>query len=204
VAERLWRDVHERLTAFVAQRIDDPADVADLVQTVFLRVHQHAAKVSDEEHLLPWLFQVTRNAIADHYRAPARRREVPLDAAEDPVDASGDGSGDEVAASTEALAACIRPLMERLAPIHREALALVEFDGISQVDAAARLGISVSGMKSRVQRGRVDLREALVACCEVSRSATGGVMDFEPRSEGACGPAACEPAPAAIVSLRRA
>jgi RNA polymerase sigma-70 factor (ECF subfamily) len=200
VAERLWREVHERLTAFVAQRIDDPADVADLVQTVFLRVHQHAAKVNDEEHLLPWLFRVTRNAIADYYRAPARRREVPLDAAEDPVD----GSDDDVVASTEALAACIRPLMERLAPIHREALALVEFDGISQVDAAARLGISVSGMKSRVQRGRADLREALVACCEVSRSATGGVMDFEPRSEGACGPAGCEPAPAVIVSLRRA
>jgi RNA polymerase sigma-70 factor (ECF subfamily) len=200
VAERLWRDVHERLTAFVAQRVDHPADVADLVQTVFLRVHQHAANVDDEERLLPWLFQVTRNAIADYYRAPARRREVPLDAVEAPVE----GPSDDGATSTEALAACVRPLMERLSPIHREALALVEFDGVSQVDAAARLGISVSGMKSRVQRGRADLREALVACCEISRSATGGVVDFAPRSEASCGPVGCEPAPADVVSLRRA
>src|SRR5687767_1299164 len=76
VSEQLWHDVHDRLTAFVAQRVDDPADVADLVQTVFLRVHQHMASVADEERLLPWLFQITRNAIADYYRAPVRRREV--------------------------------------------------------------------------------------------------------------------------------
>src|SRR5215207_7314609 len=76
VSEQLWHDVHDRLTAFVAQRVDDPADVADLVQTVFLRVHQHIASVADEQRLLPWLFQITRNAIADYYRAPVRRREI--------------------------------------------------------------------------------------------------------------------------------
>src|SRR5687767_10869777 len=76
VSAQLWHDVHDRLTAFVAQRVDDPADVADLVQTVFLRVHQHMASVADEERLLPWLFQITRNAIADYYRAPVRRREI--------------------------------------------------------------------------------------------------------------------------------
>src|SRR6187402_31811 len=76
VSEQLWHDVHERLSAFVAQRVDDPADVADLVQTVFLRAHQHVASLGDEQRLLPWLFQITRNAIADYYRSPARRREI--------------------------------------------------------------------------------------------------------------------------------
>src|SRR5215216_7316567 len=75
-SERLWHEVHERLTAFVAQRVDDPADVADLVQTVFLRAHQHMASIADEQRLLPWLFQITRNAVADYYRAPVRRREI--------------------------------------------------------------------------------------------------------------------------------
>src|SRR5690606_27256274 len=48
VTERLWRDVHERLTAFVAQRVRESADVADIVQTVFLRVHRHLGSVEDE------------------------------------------------------------------------------------------------------------------------------------------------------------
>lgn len=194
MTERLWRDVHERLTAFVARRVDEPADVADIVQTVFLRVQVHAATVRDEQQLLPWLFRVTRNAIADHYRSPARRLERTLD------DATGDGDDRAVEDATAApietealteLAACVRPMLERLSPLHQEALRLVEFEGRSQVDAARDLGVSVSGMKSRVQRGRAELRELLLACCEVSRSATGGVLEVAPRHPASCSCGAC-------------
>ena len=216
-SERLWHEVHERLTAFVAQRVDDPADVADLVQTVFLRVHQHMASIEDEQRLLPWLFQITRNAIADYYRAPVRRREIGGVAPDGAVDL-GAGQGTTAAAGTSGanaeplhpidprstsddapatreLAGCVRPLLQLLPPSYQEALTLVEFDGVAQVDAASRLGISVSGMKSRVQRGRALLRDGLLECCEISRSATGGVLDFAPRSSGSCGTAASEPSP---------
>jgi RNA polymerase sigma-70 factor, ECF subfamily len=186
VSEQLWHAVHERLTAFVARRVDDPADVADLVQTVFLRAHEHAAGVADQERLLPWLFQVTRNAIADHYRSPSRRREVPaLDA--DGADELGAAPDAEDPAALAELATCVRPMLRQLPPKYRDALARVEFDGVPQVQVAAELGISVSGVKSRVQRGRAMLRDVLLACCEISRSATGGVLDFSQRPEGGCG-----------------
>lgn len=186
VPERLWRDVHERLTAFVARRVDDPADVADIVQTVLLRLHQHAAAIEDEARLLPWLFRVTRNAIADHYRAPSRRREVRgLDA-----DAA---VGDQDAGALSELSGCVRPMVEQLPPTYREALRLVEFEGLAQVEVAERLGLSVSGMKSRVQRGRAMLRDVLLACCEVSLSATGGVIEFERRRDASCGDGSCGP-----------
>ena len=206
-SDRLWHEVHERLTAFVAQRVDDPADVADLVQTVFLRVHQHMASITDEQRLLPWLFQITRNAVADYYRAPVRRREIAgvgpdgavelgaghgIAAAAGPSDdpealhpADPRSASDDEPAARE-LAGCVRPLLELLPPSYREALTLVEFDGMPQVEAASRLGISVSGMKSRVQRGRTMLRDGLLECCNVSRSATGGVLDFAPRDGGSC------------------
>jgi RNA polymerase sigma-70 factor (ECF subfamily) len=216
-SERLWHEVHDRLTAFVAQRVDDPADVADLVQTVFLRVHQHMASIEDEQRLLPWLFQITRNAIADYYRAPVRRREIGGVAPDGAVDLRA-GQGTATAAGTSAenpeplhpidprsasddepatreLAGCVRPLLQLLPPSYQEALTLVEFDGVAQVEAASRLGISVSGMKSRVQRGRAMLRDGLLECCEISRSATGGVLDFAPRDNGSCGTAASETSP---------
>jgi RNA polymerase sigma-70 factor (ECF subfamily) len=210
MTEAVWHDVHERLTAFVALRVDDPADVADLVQTVFLRAHQHMAALADEERVLPWLFQITRNAIADYYRSPARRREVGGVAPDGALDLLPDDqrfaaglSGSGVSGSTELpdpsaasddvsalreLAGCMRPLVQQLPAAYREALTLVELEGVPQVDLASRLGVSVSGMKSRVQRGRSMLRDSLLACCEVSRSATGGVLDYAPRSGPACGP----------------
>jgi RNA polymerase sigma-70 factor (ECF subfamily) len=215
VAERLWREVHDRLTAFVARRVDEPADVADIVQTVFLSVHRHAERIADGDRLLPWLFQVTRNAIADFYRAPARRREVPADADpkdELPEEEAGSarvpfGLQETIAISTLSdaavqgalaeLATCVRPMVEQLPPIYRDALTLVEFDHQAQADAAARLGVSVSGMKSRVQRGRALLREVLLECCDVNLSATGGVMDFTRRVGAEC-ETPCLPVPLPI------
>ena len=205
--------MHDRLTAFVGQRVDDPADVADLVQTVFLRVHQHMASIEDEQRLLPWLFQITRNAIADYYRAPVRRREVGGVGPDGAVDLrAGHGTASVVAPSANPdtlhpidprsspedepaareLSGCVRPLLQLLPQSYQEALTLVEFDGMPQVEAASRLGISVSGMKSRVQRGRAMLRDGLLECCEISRSATGGVLDFARRDGGACGTATSE------------
>ncbi len=228
ISEQLWHDVHERLSAFVAQRVDDPADVADLVQTVFLRAHQNVASLGDEQRLLPWLFQITRNAIVDYYRSPTRRREIGgvgpdggLDLADgDPivttVSALGESASnqrviahvasDDASALTD-LAGCVRPLLQELPPSYREALTLVEFDGVPQVEVASRLGISVSGMKSRVQRGRSMLRDGLLACCDISRSATGGVLDFAPRPDTSCGADASGVTPAdpcrAMVPLER-
>jgi RNA polymerase sigma-70 factor (ECF subfamily) len=218
VSERLWREVHDRLTAFVAQRVDEPADVADLVQTVFLRVHQHMASVADEQRLLPWLFQITRNAIADYYRAPVRRREIggvapsgaldlpdehsiasglPASGEVAPLEPSGSFSASNDESALRDLAGCVRPLVQLLPPPYREALTLVEFDGVPQVEVASQLGISVSGMKSRVQRGRLMLRDGLIACCAISRSATGGVLDFAPRSGTSCGAAGSGASPTA-------
>jgi RNA polymerase sigma-70 factor (ECF subfamily) len=84
-------------------------------------------------------------------------------------------------------------MIERLPEPYREALALVELRGLSQVEAAARLGLSVSGAKSRVQRGRRMLRDLVVACCDVSLGARSDVTDFTLRrgaSCGGCGPTA--------------
>ncbi len=51
---------------------------------------------------------------------------------------------------------------------YREALTLTELEGLTQKEAAEMLGISLSGMKSRVQRGRQQLRQALEDCCHIA------------------------------------
>jgi RNA polymerase sigma-70 factor (ECF subfamily) len=68
--------------------------------------------------------------------------------------------------------------VQLLPPSYREALTLVEFDGVPQVEVASRLGISVSGMKSRVQRGRHRLASLLGECCALTLDARGLPMDY--------------------------
>jgi RNA polymerase sigma-70 factor (ECF subfamily) len=79
------------------------------------------------------------------------------------------------------LAGCLRPMIERLSKDYREAIVLVEFDGLTQQAAAGRLGISLPGMKSRVQRGRKLLRRMLDDCCLIELDRRGGVVDFHSR-----------------------
>jgi RNA polymerase sigma-70 factor (ECF subfamily) len=80
-------------------------------------------------------------------------------------------------------------MVERLPQPYREAVELAEFEGLTQRALADRLGISLSGAKSRVQRAREQLRTMLLDCCRIETDARGGVVDCQrtERSDGYCG-----------------
>jgi len=144
-----WRELHGRLHGFVLRRVRHRADAEDIVQKVFLRMHERLATLRSRDSLAAWLYQTARNAIADHYRAPARRREVPVGDTR-----SLDHRGAPLASEEEAdpggrdcAAACLRPLIGRL-PESRRAIERVELEGMSQRSAAEAEGLSLSGMKS--------------------------------------------------------
>jgi RNA polymerase sigma-70 factor (ECF subfamily) len=193
--EGVWNELHANIRGFVGRRVRQPADADDIVQRVFLQVHRGLASLREEDRLHAWIYQTTRRAIVDYYRAPVRRREVTVGADADlaTLEPTGEWPLDEGEhEASKELSACLRPLIGRLKAPDREALQLVEFDGLSQIEAAARLGLSVSGMKSRVQRARERLRSALGDCCRVAIDARGGVLGYEARGEpcapcGSCG-----------------
>jgi RNA polymerase sigma-70 factor (ECF subfamily) len=62
---------------------------------------------------------------------------------------------------------------------------MTELDGKTQRELARAAGLSLSGAKSRVQRGREQLKTLLLACCHVEFDRRGGVIAYEPRP-GAC------------------
>jgi RNA polymerase sigma-70 factor (ECF subfamily) len=183
----IWQQVHDGLRAFVAKRVANEAEVEDILQEVFLRMHRKLDSLKDPRRIVPWLFQITRHAIIDHYRTPARRREVPAGLQAD-LDASHPVPVSPVAEELldagrfrAELAGCLRPMIERLPDDYRQAVTLVEMNGLTQQAAARRLGLSVSGMKSRVQRGRRQLKNMLEACCEIQLDGRRGVADYRVR-----------------------
>ena len=83
----------------------------------------------------------------------------------------------------EGLKQAFRRMVEELPEPYREAVRLADLEGVPQTELAERLGISVSGTKSRVQRGRQMLRKELEECCRFEFDRRGKVIDFTPKGE---------------------
>lgn len=184
-ADELWRQLESRLRPFVGRRVRE-ADVDDVVQEVFVRLLRGLPALRDEERFGPWVYQVARSAIVDHLRSAAR---LPRAVAEVEEVADGTPALDPERLEPED---DVRQQMARTAALfvsmlpspYREALTLTELEGLTQREAAARLGISLSGMKSRVQRGRRRLRGALEDCCHIALDSRQGVIGWERRPDG--------------------
>ena len=144
----------------------------------------------DEERFTSWLFQIARSSIAEHRRMRVRH---PLPDAPDDAEIVAESNDDDREAA-RALACCVSIFVARLPSPYREAITLVELEGLTAREAAEMVGVSVSGMKSRVQRGRAQLRQLFEACCEIALDARGKVIDYMPRARscdvaphGCCG-----------------
>jgi RNA polymerase sigma-70 factor, ECF subfamily len=170
--------VRARLHAFLARRVKSPEVADDLTQEVLLRLLQH--RDTAVENSTAWLYRVARNVLIDHYRSRASQRRLH---AGDPATAATvlaeEPFAEDPQAAQRELAGCLRSLVDQLAEPYRSAVTAVDLDGQTQTDVARRLGLSVSGMKSRVQRGRRQLRQLLTACCRVHTSPAGGISDYE-------------------------
>lgn len=178
-----WRELATRLRAYVARRVPSPADVDDVVQDAFVRLHQGLGALRDEERFGPWVYRILQSAVVDHHKKNARRRAREQELAADPAAL---GQDDDAADRLRAeLGECVALFVARLPSPYREAITLTELEGLTQREAAEMLGVSLSGMKSRVQRGRERVRQMFEQCCTLSVDCRGRVLECLPRSEDA-------------------
>lgn len=176
-----WKQYRGELLRFVGSRVKTPEVAEDIVHDALVKAHERWDQLERRGSLRSWLFQITRNAVIDHYRVRRETDQLPPDFADEPTGADS--------APERELAQCLAPLIRDLPGHYRAAVEMTEIDGMTQREAAAELGLSVSGAKSRVQRARRMLEEALLTCCRVEFDSRGRVMDYVPRD--AC--TDCEP-----------
>lgn len=179
--EAVWREFHKRLHAFISGRVQSASEADDIVQEVFVRIHKNIAKIQNEDRMAAWIFQITRNAITDQYRARSGAESLEPDF--EPPMPQNDGSNLRELAE---LSGCIEPMLGALPDRYRDALKLTDLGGMGQREAAERSHISVSGMKSRVQRGRLQLKELILQCCQVELNHQGRIVDYSVRESGNC------------------
>ena len=175
-----WEPFVTGLRGFLARRVP-ASDVDDVTQDVLIRLHRAAPDLAAARHPEAWIHTVARRAVADYYRsrrpAPAALDVERLPATADTEPASTAEFDGEHGIHEEVLS-WLRPLAETLPASYRDPLVMADFEGRKQKQVAETLGLSLSGAKSRIQRARVMLGEALRRCCDVEFGPGGRAVDF--------------------------
>jgi RNA polymerase sigma-70 factor (ECF subfamily) len=177
-----WASFEIRLRTYVGSRVE-PRSIDDVVGDILLKLVRHRDGIEMASNPLAYVLRVASNAIADYYRRRSTERRALTDLEHDTSirDDPNESPGGDAFVD---MANCVTPFIEILPGKYRDALLLTEIEGLTQTEAAKRLGLSTSGMKSRVQRGRAQVKEALLNCCAVELDRRGGIADYEPHSAG--------------------
>ncbi len=172
--QAVWSHLSSDLRRFIRRRVSDDHAADDLLQETFVRVHRHIGTLQEADRLAAWVYRIARNVVHDHHRT-ATGATVALGNA-DPVDEADDRQGRDGCGACGWLDEMIRSLPEG----YREAVQLSEMEGFSQQEVADRIGLSLSGAKSCIQRGRALLRGVLEQCCHFEFDVRGNMMDCDP------------------------
>ena len=177
--EHAWQALSQKLRAFFRRRVTDDHLAEDLLQETFVRVHNGLASLQEQERLAAWVYRVAHNTLVDYFRQGFVSKEV-LSTDGAVADALPEKNTAEENYNEE-IAAGLGCIVQQLPPRHREAIELAELQGLTQSEVGGRLGLSLSGAKSRVQRGRAKLKDLLLECCHFELDRHGNVVDYQPQ-----------------------
>lgn len=183
--EIVWRKLHDPLRAFISSKVKPEADVDDLVQDTFVKIKMNLEKLKDPSKLTSWVYQIARNTVNDFFRKNKKLIAEGKNSENEPIE--NDETYDEllIKSQTEEFSQYAAFLINKLPEKYRDAVYLSDIKGIGQKEIAEKLNLSLSGAKSRIQRGRLQIKEMVLQCCDVNADVYGNIVDFKPRPK--CG-----------------
>jgi RNA polymerase sigma-70 factor (ECF subfamily) len=170
--ETIWKDHHDQLLNFINKRVKDRDESEDILQDVFVKILLKIDTLKDSSKLQAWIYQMTRNAIADYFR----KKNNP-----DEIISQEEKSDEEVQNAMQEATGWIGYYVDALPEIYRDAVVMYEMQGYSQKEIAEKLGISYVNARSRIQRGRQQLKKNLTDCCEFNVDVYGNIIEYSPR-----------------------
>ena len=149
---------------------ENTEEARDLTQETFLRAFQNIGHFRGEADLRTWIYRIAINQARNRWRWWRRRRRdltVSLDSIEGPRDQPlsatlTEGSHNpEQATLAHERERVLRAALQALSRVYRETVILRDIEGFSYEEIAATLEISAGTVKSRLARGRLELRRRL-------------------------------------------
>jgi RNA polymerase sigma-70 factor (ECF subfamily) len=158
---------HRTVLAYALRRVSTDADAEDAVAETFAVAWRRSDRMPDPDLALPWLFAIARRILANQHRGATRRLQLGLR-----LRARAHEAIVVHPAATPALEA-----LARLRPDERELLRLLVWDGLSQAETGAVLGISANAVAIRLHRARRRLAEELARVKGFDAGRTSGLVE---------------------------
>jgi RNA polymerase sigma-70 factor, ECF subfamily len=169
----IWMRLSSDLRRFIRRRVSDEHVADDLLQETFVRVHRNIGTLQETERVAAWVYQIARNVVHDHYRKGS-------DSTVGLADADNVSDHNDPQHGCQSIS-WLDEMIESLPEGYRQAVQMAEIEELSQQNVADRLGLSLSGAKSRIQRGRAMLKDVLERCCSFELDGRGGVVACNPK-----------------------
>ncbi len=170
----IWEAFADRIRRFIRKHVTEEADVEDILQDTFVKIHLALPTLRNKEKLTAWVFQIARNTVTDYHRAKRDTAVIPDNMSEPVDDLVTVDAADEIVRR-------LKPMIEELPEKYREAIMLTEYQDLTQLEVSQQLGLSLSGAKSRIQRAKGKLRDMLLECCHFEFDRMNHIADYQPR-----------------------
>ena len=175
--DQIWHGFSDRLRLFILGRVRSEHDAEDILQDVFWKIHNNIHRLKQRDKLEAWIYQIARNTIIDYYRHQAKSLS---NISEMPEQEAGPVAAED---RPDEVVACLKPMIDDLPEKYRQAIVLTEYENLTQKEMSHKLGLSLSGAKSRVQRAREKLKGTLLACCHFDFDRLGNILDYQPKEQ---------------------
>jgi len=169
--ENIWIEYHDKLLYFIKNRVSDSFISEDILHYVFIKIHTKLDMLDEPKKLRSWLYQITRNTIIDYYRT----HQIEIDLLDWIVEPTQIDTEEII---RQELSSCLAPMINHLPEKYRLAIQFSEIEGKTQKEVAKQVNISLSGAKSRVQRGRTLLKTMLYDCCQLEINKKKQIIDY--------------------------
>ena len=165
----VFKQYEKELLGFIRKRLPQKEDSHDFLNQLLLKIYNHCDKLPKVHNTRAWLYQITRNALADYYKEQKQveyREEIAIPFHKVEV------------SLYHALAPLVPAMIQMLPEKYATPLWMSDLEGIAQKEIARQLGLSLSAVKSRIQRGREKLRDLFFECCYLELDRHGIPIDF--------------------------
>lgn len=171
--ENIYNIYHYQLLNYIKKRVPNLIIAEDILHDVFERVQNKLHMLKDEQKVKQWIFQIAHNMIADFFR-----KDKTTDFIKDDI---RDYSSVNLEIPVyQRLELSVLEMIQRLPLKYRQSLFLADYKGLSYREIAIKQKVSLTCVKSRVQRARKMMKEIYLKCCHFELDVNGKVIDYYP------------------------
>jgi RNA polymerase sigma-70 factor, ECF subfamily len=165
----IWEEYKSSLLFYIQKRVVNNDDAKDILQDVLLKSYQFCSKGKTVLNLKSWLYKITQNTIVDYYKKQNKSIPFNLELPDNQDEHSLIGEASEY----------IKALLKLLPDEYAIPLFMYDLEDIDQKTISEKLNLTLPNTKSRIQRGRVKLKERFLECCIVVFDENGEMISFD-------------------------